>query len=246
MFPPAFIRDAGTVHSASASLISSHSAPSTSPVRAAVRIRNSKGKPGQLAGPRSTQARDEGGHFGVGQRRVMLVALGLLRQATLDAFDWIVASAMARRLRPVEHGADPLPHSPCRLWLGQPDRRQHPEHVRGVQPDQPIACQGGGGRRCARCSAIEPHAFRFSRKLCDSAWTCSAASANVGTVTFAFRRSASGSPPSRACLRKASAFSRASASETTRVRRQARCRDAVPGRRCADSQRLAPEGSTTR
>ena len=59
---------------------------------------------------------------------------GYLKKITVDKGDvvkagQILAVAKARRLGPVEHRSDALPDPACRLWLSEPDRRQHPVHV---------------------------------------------------------------------------------------------------------------------
>lgn len=60
---------------------------------------------------------DEARYVLVGQRRVMLVAVALLRQTFRYAFDRVFAAAMTGSLGPVEHRADALTHPSGGLGL---------------------------------------------------------------------------------------------------------------------------------
>jgi hypothetical protein len=146
---------------------------------------------GDLAPVGGSQAGDERGDLGERERGVMFDGVGLLRQALGDALDRIVARAMSSRLGPVENRPNALPNTPGRLRLRQPDRGERPQHIRGVDL---IDASGAEVRVGVGLERVQPlgRVLLVSQDALCSSCTRSAASAKVGTVARAFRRSAIG------------------------------------------------------
>ncbi|KQO93864.1 hypothetical protein ASF33_13855 [Methylobacterium sp. Leaf92] len=127
----AFVRAAGTVQSRLATLISAQRAEHFACAR---RCQDQKleGQSAALACLGSSQVRDKTRNTRIWQCRVVLVAVTLLRHTLGNSFNRVFAAAVAGGLRPSEHRADALSDTSSRLWLGEPDWREHAQHGGGV------------------------------------------------------------------------------------------------------------------
>ena len=101
-----FVRAAGIVHVPLVKSTSDQRAPSTSPVRAAVKMRNSKASFAISPISLSRKVLHEGRYVGVRHGGMVRVTTILVRQDSREAVHRVVAGAMAGTLRPVEDEAN--------------------------------------------------------------------------------------------------------------------------------------------
>ena len=168
---PAFIRAAGTIHSALSRSTSAQVMPRTSPERATVIARNWSARAAmpsrfaRSAHQRGASASDRAGVIG------RLGDLARLRQKLGQVAappGRVVARAMPRHRRPGQHGLD-APAQPARgLRLVAPDRLEHAQHVAHLDLRDRLRRREPARRRCRASSATAFGACQFlnSASLC--------------------------------------------------------------------------------
>ena len=133
VFNPALHAVRGMRHSLFSGLTSSHFAPRTSPLRAAVSTSSLKHSLTDSDAFDTCIASRALGILLVGKGAEVLLNGPHGRQATIYGFASHVVLNEAVGLAPAQSGLDGPPHPTCRFRLGGPDRRQDGQHV--LTPD---------------------------------------------------------------------------------------------------------------